>query len=132
MQSHILANLLILTLEFFFVIFRDEVPKAVEQKFSIPAESFANALELARKNGESILGATVTLQLKQDGMETIPVQLPVDENLLSQLEKGESINLVLSNPIPENTTISQTVSSHAPPPPPVEIAQVKNYLREKY
>ena len=93
---------MILKLDFFPVIFRDELPKTVEQKFSIPAESFANALELARKNGESILGATVTLQLKQDGMETIPVQLPVDENLLSQLEKGESINLVLSNPIPEN------------------------------
>ena len=113
---------MILKLDFFPVIFRDELPKTVEQKFSIPAESFANALELARKNGESILGATVTLQLKQDGMETIPVQLPVDENLLSQLEKGESINLVLSNPIPENATISQTVLQA---PPPVEIAQVK-------
>ena len=71
------------------------------------------------------LGATVSLQLKQDGMETIPVSLQVDENLLSQLNKGQSISLVLTNPMPENSQQNVTQLPPAmPPPPPVEVAQV--------
>ena len=57
----------------------------MEQKFEIPAESFKSALEAAQNAGEPILGATVSLQLKQAGMETIPVSLQVDENLLFHL-----------------------------------------------
>ena len=106
--------------------FREELPKALEQKFEIPAESFKSALEAAQNAGEPILGATVSLQLKQAGMETIPVSLQVDENLLSQLNKGQSISLVLTNPNPESA-VQQNVSQipTAMPPPPVEVAQVK-------
>ena len=59
-------------------------------------------------------------------METIPVSLQVDENLLSQLNKGQSISLVLTNPNPESA-VQQNVSQipTSMPPPPVEIAQVK-------
>ena len=105
--------------------FREELPKALEQKFEIPAESFKSALEAAQNAGEPILGATVSLQLKQAGMETIPVSLQVDENLLSQLNKGQSISLVLTNPNPE--AVQQNVSQipTSMPPPPVEVAQVK-------
>ena len=106
--------------------FREELPKALEQKFEIPAESFKSALEAAQNAGEPILGATVSLQLKQAGMETIPVSLQVDENLLSQLNKGQSISLVLTNPNPESA-VHQNVSQipTSMPPPPVEVAQVK-------
>ena len=106
--------------------FREELPKALEQKFEIPAESFKSALEAAQNAGEPILGATVSLQLKQAGMETIPVSLQVDENLLSQLNKGQSISLVLTNPNPESA-VQQNVSQipTSMPPPPVEVAQVK-------
>ena len=97
----------------------------MEQKFEIPAESFKSALEAAQNAGEPILGATVSLQLKQAGMETIPVSLQVDENLLSQLNKGQSISLVLTNPNPE--AVQQNVSQipTSMPQPPVEVAQVK-------
>ena len=96
------------------------------QKFEIPAKSFKSALEAAQKESESILGATVSLQLKQAGMETIPVSLQVDENLLSQLNKGQSISLVLTNPNPESA-VQQNVSQipTSMPPPPVEVAQVR-------
>ena len=59
-------------------------------------------------------------------METIPVSLQVDENLLSQLNKGQSISLVLTNPNPESA-VQQNVSQipTSMPPPPVEVAQVK-------
>ena len=110
--------------------FREELPKALEQKFEIPAESFKSALEAAQNAGEPILGATVSLQLKQAGMETIPVSLQVDENLLSQLNKGQSISLVLTNPNPESA-VQQNVSQipASMPPPPVEVAQVKTIQR---
>ena len=110
--------------------FREELPKALEQKFEIPAESFKSALEAAQNAGEPILGATVSLQLKQAGMETIPVSLQVDENLLSQLNKGQSISLVLTNPNPESA-VQQNVSQipTSMPPPPVEVAQVKTIQR---
>ena len=108
----------------------------MEQKFEIPAESFKSALEAAQNAGEPILGATVSLQLKQAGMETIPVSLQVDENLLSQLNKGQSISLVLTNPNPESA-VQQNVSQipTSMPPPPIEVAQVKlfkDHQRLKY
>ena len=69
-------------------------------------------------------------------METIPVSLQVDENLLSQLNKGQSISLVLTNPNPESA-VQQNVSQipTSMPPPPIEVAQVKlfkDHQRLKY
>ncbi len=97
---------------------------AVEHKFSVSAENFVEALEAASATGSpllgtSILGATINLQLKKEGMENIPVSLHVDENLLAQLQRGENINLIMTNPIPEQMMQQQQPQPIHPPVNPV-------------
>ena len=63
---------------------------------TISAESLASALEQVSRSGAPLVGATVQLQLHGHGFESALTQLQIDEDLLSQLRKGENINITIS------------------------------------
>ena len=63
---------------------------------TISAESLASALQHVSSSGAPLVGATVQLQLHGHGFESALTQLHIDEELLSQLEKGENINISIS------------------------------------
>ena len=66
---------------------------------SIQASSLTQALESVSVNGKPIIGETLTLQLSDvPGMDSAQVSLQVNENLLSQLQRGQNINLVFNQP----------------------------------
>ena len=63
---------------------------------TISAESLTAALEAVSSSGAPLVGATVQLQLHGQGFESALTQLQIDEELLSQLRKGENINISIS------------------------------------
>ena len=63
---------------------------------TISAESLAAALDQVSCSGAPLVGATVQLQLHGHGFESALTQLHIDEDLLSQLRKGENINITIS------------------------------------
>ena len=63
---------------------------------TISAESLAAALQHVSSTGAPLVGATVQLQLHGHGFESALTQLHIDEELLSQLRKGENINISIS------------------------------------
>jgi uncharacterized C2H2 Zn-finger protein len=63
---------------------------------TISAESLTAALEAVSSSGAPLIGATVQLQLHGHGFESAMTQLQIDEELLSQLRKGENINISIS------------------------------------
>ena len=74
---------------------------------TISAESLAAALEQVSRSGAPLVGATVQLQLHGHGFESALTQLQIDEDLLSQLRKGENINITISKEQLNNETLSQ-------------------------
>ena len=87
---------------------------------SIQASSLTQALESVSVDGKPIIGETLTLQLSDvPGMEFAQVSLQVNENLLSQLQRGQNINLVFNqepNPVFINETdrTNHILNSHQP------------------
>ena len=87
---------------------------------SIQASSLTQALESVSVDGKPIIGDTLTLQLADGaGMEFAQVSLQVNENLLSQLQRGQNINLVFNqepNPVFINETdrTNHILNSHQP------------------
>ena len=63
---------------------------------TISAESLTAALEAVSSSGAPLIGATVQLQLHGHGFESAMTQLQIDEELLSQLRKGENINISIN------------------------------------
>jgi len=63
---------------------------------TISAESLTAALDAVSSSGAPLIGATVQLQLHGHGFESAMTQLQIDEELLSQLRKGENINISIS------------------------------------
>ena len=59
--------------------------------FSIQASDLTQALERLEK--PIIAGESLTLQIS----ESVQVSIPVTENLLAQLQRGENININISN-----------------------------------
>jgi len=55
------------------------------------------ALEAVASSGAPLLGATVQLQLHGTGFQSALTQLHIDEEVLSQLRRGENININISN-----------------------------------
>ena len=63
---------------------------------SIPASSLSQALQAVSSNGQSLLGASVRLQLHGSGLDNTFAQFQVDEGLLQQISRGESINIAIN------------------------------------
>ena len=66
---------------------------------SVPASSLTTALDAVASAGIPLVGSTIRLQLDGSGFDSAITHLQVDGELLSQLEKGGNINLLIDSTI---------------------------------